>query len=87
MPLRRHSADQIRRQRQRHAMRRFNLMRRIWYRGIPENIAPGRFAKWNTSCNCGMCNRQNWPDTRPSSVGADLDFKEALLDLAEPEFV
>ena len=32
-----------------------------------------------------MCNKQTWPDTRPKTVGADLDFKEALLEIASSE--
>lgn len=58
-------------------------MNQVWYRGVPKDWPTGRLAKWNTSCNCWMCNRQNWPDKRPSTVGADLDFREALLELAE----
>lgn len=87
MPLRRHSAEQIRHQRRRHISRRLKIVNQVWRRGILEGLPPGRLAKWNTSCNCWMCDKQNWPDTRPSTAGADLDFREALLDLAEPEFV
>jgi len=79
--LRQHSTEQIRHQRQRYVRRRLKTMSQVWYGGVPKDQPPGRFAKWNTSCKCGMCNKQNWPDTRPRTVGADLDFKEAVFDV------
>ena len=85
--MHRHATEHIRHQRQRHIKRRLKTMNRVWYRGVPKNWPPGRFAKWNTSCNCGMCNKQNWPDTRPGVVGAYLDFQEALRELVEQELV
>lgn len=80
--MQQHSTEHIRNQRRRYSQRRYQLVNRTWLAGVPEGMTPGHFAKWNASCNCGLCNRQNWPDTRPSTVGAALDFKEALLELA-----
>lgn len=81
--MQQHSAEHIRQHRQRYVKRRYQMVRSVWPLGAPEHMTPGHLAKWNTSCNCSMCNKQTWPDTRPRTVGADLDFKEALLDLAE----
>ena len=80
-PSHRHNAQQIRHQRLRHIRRRYRMVERLWYGGVPTSLMPGHFAKWNTSCNCWMCNKQNWPDTRPHIVGADLDLKESLLEM------
>ena len=81
--MRRHSAEHIRQQRQRYVKHRYRMVCEVWPLGVPEHMTPGHLAKWNTSCNCWMCNRQNWPDTRPRTVGTDLDFREALLEFAE----
>lgn len=79
--MQRHTADHVRHQRERYIARRVKLMRRLWGDGGPGTVPPGRFAKWNTSCNCGLCDHQRWPDTRPRTVQAVLDCREAMSEL------
>ena len=79
--VRRHTLEHVRHQREHYIARRVTLLRRLWGDVGHGTIPAGRFAKWNTSCNCGLCDHQWWPDTRPRTVQAVLDFQEAMSDL------
>lgn len=60
--MRRHNTEHIRHHRERYINKRLNILRMI--KGSAWNPPPGRLAKFNLSCNCLMCNKQNHEDVR-----------------------
>ena len=79
--MHRHSTQHTRHQRERWIDRRVRLLDRIWCGGFPSEWPRGKVAKWNTSCNCWMCDDQRHRDTRPRTIQAEIAMREQVAEV------